>query len=48
LRVSLFDYQPLDDSLIAATAHIHKTVLATGNLRHYPMDDIEKIAVVCD
>jgi tRNA(fMet)-specific endonuclease VapC len=38
----------LDDCLIAATAHLHKAVLATGNAKHYPMDDIEKIAVVCD
>ncbi len=37
----------LDDCLIAATAHIHKASLATGNLKHYPMDDIEKITVSC-
>ncbi len=35
----------LDDCLIAATAHVHKTTLATGNIRHYPMEDIEKITV---
>ncbi len=35
----------LDDCLIAATAHIHKAALATGNTRHYPMEEIEKITV---
>jgi predicted nucleic acid-binding protein len=38
----------LDDCLIAATAHIHKAALATGNLRHYPMDDIERTMVACE
>jgi predicted nucleic acid-binding protein len=38
----------LDDCLIAATAHLHKATLATGNVRHYPMEDIEKIVVVCE
>jgi predicted nucleic acid-binding protein len=38
----------LDDCFIAATANLHKAILATGNVRHYPMDDIEKIVVVCD
>lgn len=38
----------LDDCLIAATAHLHKAILATGNVRHYPMDDIEKIVIACD
>ena len=37
----------LDDCLIAATAHIHKAALATGNLKHYPMEEIEKNAVSC-
>ena len=35
----------LDDCLIAATAHRHKATLATGNDRHYPMDDISKTVV---
>ncbi len=35
----------LDDCLIAATAHVQKAFLATGNLKHYPMDDIRKMAV---
>jgi len=35
----------LDDCLIAATAHLHNASLATCNVRHYPMDEIEKIAV---
>lgn len=34
----------LDDCLVAATAYIHKTVLATGNGKHYPMEDI-KVAI---
>lgn len=38
----------LDDCLIAATAHLHKAVLATGNDRHYPMDDIKKSVVTCE
>ena len=38
----------LDDCLIAATAHIHKAALATGNLKHYPMEEIEKTAVACE
>ncbi len=33
----------LDDCIIAATAFIQDAVLATGNLRHYPMEDIVKI-----
>ena len=37
----------LDDCLIAATAHVHRALLATGNIRHYPMDVIEKITVSC-
>lgn len=35
----------LDDCLIAATAFITKSVLATGNVKHYPMADIQKIIV---
>ena len=35
----------LDDCLIAATAFVHKAVLATGNGKHYPMKDI-KVTVV--
>lgn len=36
-----------DDCLIAATAFIHRSVLATGNGRHYPMRDIEVRVVTC-
>lgn len=32
----------LDDCLIAATAFIKGAVLATGNGKHYPMDDIKE------
>lgn len=35
----------LDDCLIAATAFVNNAVLATGNSRHYPMNDIEKLIV---
>jgi len=35
----------LDDCLIAATAHIEKAVLASGNIKHYPMSGIDKIMV---
>jgi predicted nucleic acid-binding protein len=35
----------LDDCLVAATASVHKAVLATGNGKHYPMKDI-KVTVV--
>jgi len=38
----------LDDCFIAATAHIHKAALATGNIKHYPMEEIEKNAVACE
>lgn len=31
----------LVDCLIAATAFVHKAVLATGNGKHYPMEDIK-------
>jgi tRNA(fMet)-specific endonuclease VapC len=37
----------LDDCLIAATAFIHRAVLATGNGKHYPMRDIEVRVVSC-
>ena len=35
----------LDDYIIAATAFYKKAILATGNGKHYPMTDIEKIIV---
>jgi predicted nucleic acid-binding protein len=35
----------LDDCIIAATAFVMHAVLATGNDKHYPMLDIEKIVV---
>ena len=35
----------LDDCLVAATAFVHRAVLATGNAKHYPMKDI-KVTVV--
>ena len=35
----------LDDCLIAATAFVEKACLATGNGKHYPMTDIDKIIV---
>jgi predicted nucleic acid-binding protein len=38
----------LDDCLIAATAHLHKASLATGNVRHYPMEEFEKISFTCE
>ena len=31
----------LEDYLLAATAKMHHCPLWTGNLKHYPMDDIE-------
>jgi predicted nucleic acid-binding protein len=37
----------LDDCLIAATAFIHQSVLATGNGKHYPMRGIEVRVVAC-
>ena len=37
----------LDDCLIAATAFVHRSVLATGNGKHYPMRDIEVRIVSC-
>lgn len=35
----------LDDCIIAATAFCTQAILATGNGKHYPMTDIEKIIV---
>ena len=35
----------LDDCLIAATAFVHRALLATGNDKHYPMTDIRKSVV---
>jgi len=35
----------LDDCFIAATAFEQKAVLATGNGKHYPMTDIEKMTL---
>lgn len=35
----------LDDCIIAATAFCTQAILATGNGKHYPMEDIEKIIV---
>jgi predicted nucleic acid-binding protein len=35
----------IDDCIIAATAFLRQAVLATGNGKHYPMTDIEKIIV---
>lgn len=32
----------LDDCFVAATAYIKGAVLATGNGKHYPMEDIKK------
>jgi len=37
----------LGDCLIAATAFVHRSVLATGNGKHYPMRDIEVRGVAC-
>ncbi len=36
----------LDDCIIAATAFISNSVLATGNDKHYPMKDIRKTIVL--
>ena len=38
----------LDDCIIAASAFVGKAILATGNGRHYPMEDIKKVVVACD
>jgi predicted nucleic acid-binding protein len=37
----------LDDCLVAATAFIHRSVLATGNGKHYPIRDIDVRVVAC-
>ena len=38
----------LDDCLIAATAFVNQTTLATGNGKHYPMKDIARKIVSLD
>lgn len=38
----------LDDCLIAATAFVHRAILATGNAKHYPMKDIKVAATDTD
>ncbi len=38
----------LDDCLIAATAFVNRTTLATGNGKHYPMKDVERNVVFLD
>jgi tRNA(fMet)-specific endonuclease VapC len=35
----------LMDCLIAATAYANNAILATGNAKHYPMEDVEVITV---
>ena len=35
----------LDDCLIAASAKSIEAILATGNIKHYPMTDIRKMTV---
>lgn len=35
----------LEDYFLAATARTHRCPLWTGNRKHYPMDDIELLAV---
>ncbi len=35
----------LDDCIVAATAFTKQAVLATGNGKHYPMMDIDKVIV---
>lgn len=35
----------LDDCLIAATAFVKGSILLTGNIKPYPMQDIQKITV---
>ena len=37
----------LDDCIIAATAFVENSILATGNKKHYPMNDIRKVTVNC-
>ncbi len=36
----------LADCLIAATAFISQATLVTGNIKHYPMADIEKVTLL--
>ena len=38
----------IDDCIIAATAFSKQAVLVTGNGKHYPMTDIEKIIISND
>jgi predicted nucleic acid-binding protein len=46
---SIRDHQlELDDCLVAATASVHKVILATGNWKHYPMADIKVLQVRTD
>ncbi|MBI2912277.1 MAG: PIN domain-containing protein [Chloroflexi bacterium] len=33
------------DALIAATAHAHGATVVTGNVRHYPMDEVRVLAL---
>ncbi len=35
-------YLDLDDCIIAATAFVRESILATGNAKHYQMEDIKK------
>lgn len=39
---------PATDALIAATAHTHRAVLLTGNLRHYPMPEVSLLPLLRD
>lgn len=38
-----FHFLEIPDALIAASAKITDTILITRNLKHFPMDDIQKI-----
>jgi predicted nucleic acid-binding protein len=38
----------LDDCLVAATAFVHRAILATGNGKHYPTKDIKLTVVDTD
>ncbi|MBI5192698.1 MAG: type II toxin-antitoxin system VapC family toxin [Nitrospirae bacterium] len=38
----------LDDCIVAATAFAKQAVLATGNGKHYPMMDIEKVIITSE
>jgi tRNA(fMet)-specific endonuclease VapC len=44
-RASKSQRLELMDCLIVATAHATRAVLATGNVKHYPMPDIETLGV---